>query len=54
MAMLIEQAGGKALATPGKRILDIAPTDIHQRTPICLGSPDEVDRVMEMVAGGAA
>jgi fructose-1,6-bisphosphatase I len=50
MAMLIEQAGGKALATPGKRILDIAPTVIHQRTPICLGSPDEVDRVMEMVA----
>ena len=45
MAMLIEQAGGKALAAPGQRILDVQPTDIHQRTPVILGSPDEVDHV---------
>ncbi|HKT73206.1 MAG TPA: class 1 fructose-bisphosphatase [Steroidobacteraceae bacterium] len=47
MAMLIEQAGGKALAAPGQRVLDIAPRDIHQRTPVCLGSAAEVDKVME-------
>ncbi len=52
MAMIIEQAGGKALAAPGRRVLDVTPAAIHQRTPICLGSPDEVDRVMEMVAAG--
>ena len=52
MAMLIEQAGGKAMAVPGQRVLDVVPKEIHQRTPVCLGSPDEVDRVMEMVAGG--
>ncbi len=55
MSMLIEQAGGKALAAPGQRILDVPPTDIHQRTPIVLGSPDEVDHVMARLAdaGGA-
>jgi fructose-1,6-bisphosphatase I len=50
MSMLIEQAGGKALASPGQRILDVQPTDIHQRTPIVLGSPDEVDHVMARLA----
>jgi fructose-1,6-bisphosphatase I len=45
MAMIIEQAGGKALAAPGQRILDVAPTDIQQRTPVILGSAEEVDYV---------
>lgn len=47
MAMLIEQAGGKALAAPGQRILDVQPTDIHQRVPVILGSADEVDHVVK-------
>ena len=46
MAMLIEQAGGKAFAVPGQRILDVVPTGIHQRTPIVIGSGAEVDHVM--------
>jgi fructose-1,6-bisphosphatase I len=46
MAMLVEQAGGQALAAPGQRILEIQPTDIHQRTPVILGSPAEVDHVV--------
>ncbi|MEZ5564813.1 MAG: class 1 fructose-bisphosphatase [Gammaproteobacteria bacterium] len=45
MAWLVEQAGGQALAAPGERILDVQPTDIHQRTPVILGSPDEVAQV---------
>jgi fructose-1,6-bisphosphatase I len=49
MAMLIEQAGGKALASPGRRVLEITPAKIHQRTPVCLGSPDEVDHVMRFL-----
>jgi fructose-1,6-bisphosphatase I len=41
MAMLVEQAGGAA--TDGRaRILDIAPTQLHQRVPVFLGSRDEV------------
>jgi len=47
MAMLVEQAGGKALATATQRIMDVQPTDIHQRTAVVLGSSDEVDHVVE-------
>jgi fructose-1,6-bisphosphatase I len=46
MAMLVEQAGGKALAGPGQRILEVQPSDIHQRTPVILGSAGEVDHVV--------
>ena len=48
MSMIIEQAGGKACA--GKqRILEIPPKTLHQRTSVVLGSPDEVDRVLEQL-----
>jgi fructose-1,6-bisphosphatase I len=44
MAMIVEQAGGAA--TDGRqRILDIAPTKLHQRVPVFLGSKSEVERV---------
>jgi len=44
VAMIIEQAGG--LATEGtKRILDLVPDDLHQRTPLVFGPVDEVKRV---------
>ena len=45
MAMIVEQAGGRAIAAPGQRILDVQPTDIHQRTPVILGSDTEVANV---------
>ena len=47
MAMLVEQAGGKAMSAPDQRILDVQPTDIHQRVPVVLGSAQEVERGME-------
>lgn len=50
MAMLVEQAGGKALCGPGQRILQVQPTDIHQRVPVVLGSRDEVDHVAAHLA----
>jgi len=46
MAMILEQAGGKAFAGKDQRILEIQPTDLHERTSVILGSPDEVDRVL--------
>ena len=50
MAMIIEQAGGKAVIgstdNPAGRLVEIVPTGIHQRTSVVLGSPDEVDRVL--------
>ena len=44
MAMIIEQAGGKAFAGT-QRILDIQPESLHQRTSVICGSPDEIDHV---------
>lgn len=45
-AMIIEQAGGKA--TDGKqRILEIEPTELHQRVPIFCGSKNMVNRLEE-------
>ena len=41
MAMIMEQAGGAA-STGYKRILDIKPSEIHERTPIFLGSVENV------------
>jgi fructose-1,6-bisphosphatase I len=46
MAMIIEQAGGKAMANERQRIMEIEPTAIHQRTPVILGSEDQVDAVL--------
>ena len=44
LAMLAEQAGGAA--TDGKRrILDKIPTALHERTPLVIGSAEEVERV---------
>ncbi|AAN56965.1 class 1 fructose-bisphosphatase [Shewanella oneidensis MR-1] len=42
MAFLVEQAGGKA-STGYETILDIQPTQIHQRVAVILGSANEVD-----------
>ena len=41
MGLLVEQAGGAA-STGRERILDIAPTRLHQRVPVFLGSKNEV------------
>lgn len=44
IALLVEQAGG--MATDGsRRILDIEPTGVHQRTPLVFGSRDQVQAV---------
>ncbi len=44
MSFIIEQAGGAA--TDGRqRILDIQPTQLHQRVAVFLGSKNEVERV---------
>ncbi|MGB0457672.1 MAG: class 1 fructose-bisphosphatase [Chitinophagales bacterium] len=47
MAFLIEQAGG--IATTGKiRVLDIKPTDLHQRIPLIIGSKDMVEEALRI------
>lgn len=44
MSMLIEQAGG-ASTTGRVRILEIQPTELHQRVPVIIGSKQEVELV---------
>ncbi len=44
MSWLIEQAGG-ASTNGHQRILDIQPTQLHERVSVILGSKNEVDRV---------
>jgi len=44
IAFIVEQAGGAA-STGRERILDVAPTDVHQRIPLVFGSREEVARV---------
>lgn len=47
MSLLIERASGAATDAV-QRILDIEPTDIHQRVPVVLGSKNEVDYVKNL------
>ncbi len=49
LAFIIEQAGGKA-STGEKRIMELQINELHQRTPLVIGSPDMVDKVMEFVS----
>lgn len=49
MAMLIEQAGGRA-STGTQRILDVEPRELHQRVPVILGSAEEVQALEALLA----
>jgi len=50
MAFIFEAAGGKALA--GKqRVLDVEPTELHQRVPLVIGSAQDVDNYERIVNG---
>jgi fructose-1,6-bisphosphatase I len=50
MAMIIEQAGGRA-TDGGRDILSIYPTELHQRTPLYLGSSQWMNIVDSFVGG---
>jgi fructose-1,6-bisphosphatase I len=49
MAYLAEQAGGMATDGAG-RILDIVPESLHQRTPLLVGSKEEMETLMCFLA----
>jgi fructose-1,6-bisphosphatase I len=48
LAFLIEQAGGRA-STGTQDILDVIPNKIHARTPLIIGSRDDVDLVESFI-----
>jgi fructose-1,6-bisphosphatase I len=50
MSLLVEQAGG--ISTDGHgRTLDLEPRELHARTPLVMGSADEVAHVMRHLRG---
>lgn len=46
LSFIIEQSGGIA-STGTERILEVIPEAIHQRTPIYIGSPDNVSKALD-------
>jgi fructose-1,6-bisphosphatase I len=50
LAFVAEQAGG--LATDGaRRVMEIAPSALHQRTPLVIGSPRDVEECVAFIQG---
>jgi fructose-1,6-bisphosphatase I len=50
LAFIVEQAGGAAI-DGRQRILDIQPTELHQRSPYFVGSKADVEIAAQMLAG---
>lgn len=48
LAFVIEQAGGRA-STGTQEIMDVIPDRLHQRTPLIIGSPDNVALVESFI-----
>jgi fructose-1,6-bisphosphatase I len=48
LAFIAEQAGGKA-SNGEMNIMEIEPTELHQRVPIYIGSTEMVDKAEEML-----
>ncbi|MDQ2767736.1 MAG: class 1 fructose-bisphosphatase [Gemmatimonadota bacterium] len=53
LAFIVEQAGGAAYDGV-HRVMDTQPTELHQRTPLYIGSKREVDLATELLSGVAA
>jgi fructose-1,6-bisphosphatase I len=50
LGLIVEQAGG-AVSNGQQRVLDIQPADLHQRTPLIIGSRDDVKEAEEFLQG---
>ncbi len=48
MSFIIEQAGGLA-HTGNERVLDVVPTNLHQRVPIYMGSKKMVEQLLDLL-----
>jgi fructose-1,6-bisphosphatase I len=48
LAFIIEQAGGKA-STGSRRVLEVVPTSLHQRSPLFIGSKDMVEKIEDLI-----
>jgi fructose-1,6-bisphosphatase I len=53
LAMVVEQAGGAA-STGSQPILDVAPTSLHQKVPLIIGSRDDVAQYQQFYRESSA
>ena len=51
LGFVVEQAGGAA-SSGARRILDIQPERLHQRTPLIIGNKDVVDQTVSIIGNG--
>ena len=51
LAFVVEQAGGCAITEDGGRVLDLQPTELHQRTSVFMGSKNDVDECAAFLDG---
>jgi len=51
LAFIAKHAGGRAIDGEGRDILDIEPTELHQRVPLIIGSKADVDLAEKFWAG---
>ena len=49
LAFIVEQAGGAAI-DGARRILEVKPTELHQRTPLYIGSKTEIELARQMLS----
>lgn len=49
MSFLMEKAGGLAIADRERRLLDIKPTELHQRIPVFIGSKNMIETVQAVI-----
>lgn len=49
MAFIAEQAGGMAVTVKGERILDLTPTQLHERSTMIVGSKKEVEEFLKFI-----
>ena len=52
LAFIVEQAGGAAI-DGSHRIMDVQPTELHQRVPLYIGSKNDVDLASQVLAGSS-
>ena len=53
MAFILEQAGGKAIDGVG-RIMEVEPTELHQRVPVYMGSTKMVEKLETYLSSSEA
>ena len=51
MSYVIEMAGGKSTTGDDESVLDVQPTDLHQRVPIFIGNENLIQKVKEYLKG---